>query len=464
MSTHVTYVSPSDARYQAVVDRQFNKRYTAVPDAIAIARTTADVVAAVQRAVNEDRRIVATSGGHCLEGFVSDPDVRVIVDVSPMKRVYFDDERKAIAVEAGTTVGETYRALFDEWGVMIPLGQYPAIGTGGHVAGGGFGFFHRQFGLAADHLYGVEVVTVDEHGRAGSVVATREPADPHRDLWWAHTGGGAGTFGIVTRQWFRSPTATGDDPAALLPRAPAEVTTFTVQWPWGTLDQTRFQRLMNNHGAWSERHAVPDSPSASMFTLMELHRRQFGRIVARGVTTASATAPASSSAGRARVASAREQIEEFVSSLADGITMPLAATGQRWSMEDVQRMPWLDFVLQPFPDLFAPPPPGGVRMKAKDAVCPGRVRSHAIRAAPAAVRSRRPLSAPRSLDSVTPLALFDAWWVTDDHAHVARDARMRESERARRQSCFRTRRYQVEGDTGTVPSRYARMASVPVGT
>ena len=36
--------------------------------------------------------------------------------------------------------------------------------------------------------------------------------------------------------------------------------------------------------------------------------------------------------------------------------------------------------------------------------------------------------------------------------------------RGRRQPCCRTRRYQVEGEAQTVPSRWARTASVPVGT
>jgi FAD/FMN-containing dehydrogenase len=44
---------------------------------------------------------------------------------------------------------------------------------GGHVVGGAFGFLCRQLGLAADYLYAVELVTVNESGRASSVVATR---------------------------------------------------------------------------------------------------------------------------------------------------------------------------------------------------------------------------------------------------------------------------------------------------
>ena len=170
-------------------------------------------------------------------------EVRVIIDVAPMKRVYYDAERGAVAVEAGATVGETFRALFDTWGVTIPLGEHPAIGMGGHVVGGAFGFLCRQLGLAADHLYAVEVVTVDEDGRARSVVASREASDPHRDLWWAHTGGGGGNFGVVTRYWFRSPGASGEDPAKLLPQAPESITTFKAEWNWSDIDQPSFFTL-----------------------------------------------------------------------------------------------------------------------------------------------------------------------------------------------------------------------------
>jgi FAD/FMN-containing dehydrogenase len=227
-----TRIGPDDPRYLAVVDKRFNKRFTASPDYVRLVSSTVQVIAAVEDAVSEGRRLMVTSGGHCLEGFVSDPEARVIIDVSPMKHIYYDAEMRAVAVEAGATVGETFRTLFEEWGTVIPLGEHPDIGMGGHVAGGAFGFLCRQLGLAADYLYAVEVVTVDEDGRVGNVVATRELTDPYRELWWAHTGGGAGNFGIVTRFWFRSsessgsPEASGEDPATLLPRAPESITTF----------------------------------------------------------------------------------------------------------------------------------------------------------------------------------------------------------------------------------------------
>ncbi|HEY4216474.1 MAG TPA: FAD-binding oxidoreductase [Gemmatimonadaceae bacterium] len=348
-------IGPGDPRYRAVVDKRFNKRFSAQPDYVRLVDSTDEVVGAVNDAVREERRLVVTSGGHCLEGFVADPDVRVIVDVSPMKAIYYDEAMRAIAVEAGATVGETFRALLDNWGVVVPLGEEPAIGIGGHVAGGAFGFLCRQLGLAADYLYAVEVVTVDATGRATVVVATRETTDPNRELWWAHTGGGAGNFGIVTRYWFRAAGAEGTDPSRLLPRAPESITTFKASWSWSDIDDSTFRRLVQNHGAWCEQHSGASSPNASVWTLLELHRKQFGTIVARGVSTAGE--------------GAERQAREHLAALREGVGAPQGF--------ELQRMSWLEFALHPLPDLFAMPP-GGVNTKVKDALLRKRLSDRQI--------------------------------------------------------------------------------------
>jgi aclacinomycin oxidase len=250
-----------------------------------------------------------------------------------------------VAVECGATVGETYRALYDAWGVVLPLGEYPGIGMGGHVVGGAFGFLCRQLGLAADYLDAVEVVTVNESGRASTVVATRDPSDAYHDLWWAHTGGGGGNFGIVTRYWFRSPDASGNDPRTLLPRAPESITTFKAEWDWNDIDEPSFLRLVRNHGRWCERNSDADSPFASLWTLLEIHRKQFGKIIVRGVSSAGAAA--------------ERQMDDHLSALSEGVSAP--------SGRELTRMSWLEFALNPLPDLFASPP-GGVSAKVKDAL------------------------------------------------------------------------------------------------
>jgi aclacinomycin oxidase len=328
-----------------VLDKRFNKRFSASPDYVCLVDSTEQVRAAIEHAVSEGRRLVVTSGGHCLEGFVSDPDVRVIVDVSKMKRIDYDRDKRAIAVEPGVTVGEAFRALFETWGTVIPLGEYPGIGMGGHVVGGAFGFLCRQLGLAADYLYGVEVVTVDESGRARTVVATRETNDAARDLWWAHTGAGGGNYGVVTRYWFRSSDAVGENPTALLPRAPESITTFRAEWDWSRIDRSSFLRLLENHGVWHERNSSVDSLHASLWTLLIIHRKQLGKIIFRGVSTAGDAA--------------ERQIDECLTACGDGVPAP--------DSRELSRMSWLEFALNPFPDLFGMPP-DGVSTKVKDAM------------------------------------------------------------------------------------------------
>jgi len=238
--------------------------------------SSGQVEAAVQEAVRAGRRIAVRSGGHCFEDFVDNPRVRMVIDLSGMTGVSYDPLRAAFAVEAGATLGEVYRRLYLGWGVTLPGGSCPGVGAGGHVAGGGYGPLSRLHGLVEDHLYAVEVVVVDRPGKARTVVATREPSDPLRDLWWAHTGGGGGNFGVVTRYWFRSPGVTGDDPARLLPRPPSSVLTFSIQWPWQGLDQRSFTRLAGNFGAWCAKHAAPGTPESRLYGELLLSRRPAG--------------------------------------------------------------------------------------------------------------------------------------------------------------------------------------------
>jgi len=348
-------IKAGDDRYRAVIGRQFNKRFHAAPDYVRLVHSTEQVVAAVNDAVAEGRQLAVTSGGHCLENFVSNPEVEVMIDVSPMKAIRFDPSMRAIAVECGATVGETFRSLFEQWGVVVPLGEYPHIGIGGHVVGGAFGFLCRELGLAADYLHAVEVVTVTESGYAQPVIATRDSSDPNRELWWAHTGGGGGNFGVVTKYWFRDPEAEGNDPARLLPRAPESITTFEAEWDWSALDRQSFARLMSNHGRWCEENSAVDSPNASLWTLLEIHREQFGKIIVRGLSTAGAAAD--------------RQIDDHLVMLGRGSVSP--------RLRSRARVSWLDFALDPFPELFGMPP-GGVSVKVKDALLTRRLSDRQI--------------------------------------------------------------------------------------
>ncbi|MBT3162607.1 FAD-binding oxidoreductase [Streptomyces sp. Vc74B-19] len=270
-------VRPGDARYAELAERGYNNRFVATPDEIWLVHSAAQVEKAVNQAVANNQRVTVRSGGHCFEGLVDDPQFRLLVDLSEMRGITFDPRMNAFAVEAGARLGEVYKALYEGWGVTVPGGVCPEVGVGGHVSGGGYGPLSRRHGLVVDHLYAVEVVVADRRGRARTIVATRNAGDPNRDLWWAHTGGGGGGFGIVTRFWFRTPGASGR-PSALLPKPPARMRKTIVSWPWSELTEARFTRLVLNHGAWHAAKSDPGSEYSVMHSSLQLHSSITGTI------------------------------------------------------------------------------------------------------------------------------------------------------------------------------------------
>ncbi|MFC4562893.1 FAD-binding protein [Nocardiopsis mangrovi] len=270
-------VGPDDPRYDHLVTRGASNRFNGEPDQVYVVGSTQQVISAVQEAVASGKRIAPRSGGCCFENLVDNPQVRAVIDLSDMTGVYFDPDLRAFAVEAGATLAEAYRRLYLGWGVTIPAGYCPEVGAGGHVVGGGYGPLCRLLGLVVDHLYAVEVVVVDADGRARGVIATREESDPNRELWWAHTGGGGGNFGVVTRYWFRSPDADpGLPPERLLPAPPATVLTFTAEWSWDGMDEAAFTRMVRNHGEWAEKHSGAGDEAAGLYSEFVLLRRAAG--------------------------------------------------------------------------------------------------------------------------------------------------------------------------------------------
>ncbi|AYC36330.1 MULTISPECIES: FAD-dependent oxidoreductase [Streptomyces] len=271
-------VTPQDGRYDDMTTG-YNKRWVGRPEQIRVIRSTADAVAAVQEAVTDGKRLSVRSGGGCFEDFVYNPEIETVLDLSTLDKVFYDESRRAFCVEPGAILLNVYDTLYRGWGVTLPGGLCYSVGMGGHACGGGYGLLSRQFGLVVDHLHAVEVVVVDAAGRARAVVATNDPNDPHHDLWWAHTGGGGGNFGVVTRYWFRSPDATGTDPDTLLPAPPSHVLLNIVAIPWSSVDEADFGRLLRNFCAWQQAHSAPGAPENALSSLFGLNH------IAAGVLT-----------------------------------------------------------------------------------------------------------------------------------------------------------------------------------
>ncbi|RZS29751.1 secreted protein [Herbihabitans rhizosphaerae] len=268
-------VTKGDPRYLDLRIKGVNSRFTTDPERFHLVGSTEQVVDVVHTAVRQNKRITVRGGGHSCENFVGD-GAQVIIDLSELHDISFDHRRNAFVVEAGATLREVFKTLYLGWGVTVPGGQCGEVGVGGHFAGGGYGPQSRLFGSVVDYLYAVEVVVVDRDGRARAVVATREPDDPNRDLWWAHTGAGGGNFGVVTRYWLRDPKARGNDPSRLLPRPPGELLGATMLWSWDTVTEERFANLLRNYTAFFEKHSAPGDKYASLFSALLIPRKTAG--------------------------------------------------------------------------------------------------------------------------------------------------------------------------------------------
>ncbi|KAL1961987.1 hypothetical protein VTN77DRAFT_722 [Rasamsonia byssochlamydoides] len=97
---------------------------------------------------------------------------------------------KAVKVGAGVQVFEVNEAA-KEQGLVVVGGNCDTVGiAGGYSQGGGTSQLASRFGLAADQVLEWEVVT----GTGELLVASQSE---NTDLYWALSGGGGGTYGVV---------------------------------------------------------------------------------------------------------------------------------------------------------------------------------------------------------------------------------------------------------------------------
>ena len=148
----------------------------------------ADVITAVQFARTHHLLVAVRGGGHNVAGHAV-CDGGLMIDLSRMKGLRVDPVRRTAHAQAGLTLGEFDRET-QAFGLATPMGYISATGIAGLTLGGGYGWLARSYGLAADNLLSVDVVTAD--GQCLTASATEHP-----DLFWGVRGGG-GNFGIVT--------------------------------------------------------------------------------------------------------------------------------------------------------------------------------------------------------------------------------------------------------------------------
>jgi FAD/FMN-containing dehydrogenase len=171
--------------WNAMIDRR--------PGLIARCANSDDVVHAVRFAGQHGLLVSVRGGGHNIAGNAV-CDGGLVIDLSAMKSVRVDPERKTVRVEPGVTLGEMDRET-QAFGLATPSGINSTTGIAGLTLGGGFGWISRKYGMTIDNLIEAEVVTA-----RGEKLRVSESSNP--DLFWGIRGGG-GNFGVVTSFEFR---------------------------------------------------------------------------------------------------------------------------------------------------------------------------------------------------------------------------------------------------------------------
>ena len=187
--------------WNAMIDRK--------PAVVVRCLGVADVIACVQFARENDLLLCIKGGGHNIAGLAT-ADGALMLDMSLMRGVWVDPQRKVAHAQAGCLLGDVDRET-QVHGLAAVLGFVSLTGIAGLTLGGGFGYLTRRWGWTSDNVVGMDVVTADAR-------LVRASSDENADLFWGLRGGG-GNFGVVT----------GID-YALYPVGP-EIVGGVVAWP-----------------------------------------------------------------------------------------------------------------------------------------------------------------------------------------------------------------------------------------
>ncbi|KAG7285955.1 hypothetical protein NEMBOFW57_008251 [Staphylotrichum longicolle] len=158
-----------------------NLRLPFTPRAIALPATVAHVQAAVACGRKNGVKVNARSGGHNYGSHgIGGEDGHLVIDLKFLNQTIIDSRTQIATVGPGAKLGN----------LAI------AVGVGGHVLHGGWGYSTHNHGLFLDYLEEVQMVTANS-----AVVTASKTQNP--ELFWGLRGAGM-SFGIATRFKFRT--------------------------------------------------------------------------------------------------------------------------------------------------------------------------------------------------------------------------------------------------------------------
>ncbi|XP_022899019.1 berberine bridge enzyme-like 8 [Olea europaea var. sylvestris] len=188
--------TPENSSYSSVLQSyirnlRFNESTTPKPQLILTALHVSHIQAAIVSAKMHGLQMKIRSGGHDYEGVSYASDVPFfILDMFNFRSINVNIENETAWVETGATLGEVFYRIAEKSNVHgFPAGVCPTVGFGGHFGGGGYGNLMRKYGLSIDNIIDAQIIDVN-----GRIL---DRASMGGDLFWAITGGGGSSFGVV---------------------------------------------------------------------------------------------------------------------------------------------------------------------------------------------------------------------------------------------------------------------------
>jgi FAD/FMN-containing dehydrogenase len=172
------------------------------------ARTSEDVVAAVNFSRDNKLRLVVKGGGHSYQG-TSDSADSLLIWTRAMNDIVLHDAfvaqgcagtqaaQPAVTVGAGVIWMHAYDAVTTKAGRYVQGGGCATVGVAGLIQSGGFGSFSKNYGTASGGLLEAEIVTADGQLRIANACS-------NPDLFWGIKGGGGGSLGVITKLTLRT--------------------------------------------------------------------------------------------------------------------------------------------------------------------------------------------------------------------------------------------------------------------
>lgn len=164
------------------------------PHAIIYAENDGDVIAAINYVKRYEVAVAVCTGGHHYTCASSTSGKNIQLDLSSTYRDFNWDNADFSEVTLGISIQlGKFQSKLREKGRFVPTGLCSFVHLGGHIQTGGYGQLIHSFGLLADYIKRICIITTDGMAQWVKCGVTED-----EDLLYAILGGSPGNFGVIT--------------------------------------------------------------------------------------------------------------------------------------------------------------------------------------------------------------------------------------------------------------------------